>query len=287
MILVNGASGKTGKAIIRSLVNMGQPVKAFIRRDGQRAAMTALGVSEIFIGDMTKAEDFKIATKGTEKIYHICPNVSEYEVEIGKNMIYAAQNAGIERVIYHSVLHPHIEAMPHHWLKMRVEEMIIQSGLSFTILQPTAYMQNILNLIRVIKETGTYQVPFEPHSNTSLVDLLDVAEIATKVLIDPGHFGASYELVGIGKINPAEIANELASKMSTQIRAEKIDLLAWKENSKKSGMSKYSIDSLLKMFQYYEEFNLRGNDKVLGFLLGRKPTTFSTFLERELSRSNK
>ena len=69
MILVNGASGKTGKAIIRSLVNMGQPVKAFIRRDGQRAAMTALGVSEIFIGDMTKAEDFKIAENIYESLF--------------------------------------------------------------------------------------------------------------------------------------------------------------------------------------------------------------------------
>ena len=58
--------------------------------------------------------------------------------------IRAAQSAGVERFVYHSVLHPQVEIMAHHWQKMRVEEQLFESGLSFTILQPAAYMQNVL-----------------------------------------------------------------------------------------------------------------------------------------------
>ena len=56
----------------------------------------------------------------------------------------AARRAGIRHLVYHSVLHPQVEAMPHHWQKMRVEEQLFAAGLPYTILQPAAYMQNVL-----------------------------------------------------------------------------------------------------------------------------------------------
>ncbi len=283
MILISGAAGKTGKSIIQSLVGKGQPIRAFVRKESQIKAMTHLGVEDCIVGDMRVKNDFLMATKGIEKIYHICPNVNEFEIEIGENMINAAKQNGVERIVYHSVLHSQVEAMPHHWLKMRVEEKIIQSGLPYTILQPTAYMQNILNSFKRIKENGVYEVPYDIYSNNNLVDLLDVAEIASKVIIETGHFGATYELVGTCNINPIEIAAELAIQMNIAVRAEKFNLKDWKESAEKSGLATYSIDALLKMFSYYEKFNFQGSRKVLEFLLGRKPTSFSTFLERELT----
>ncbi len=56
--------------------------------------------------------------------------------------------SGVTRFVYHSVLHPQIEAMPHHWQKMRTEEMLFAAGFELTVLQPTAYMQNILGAWR-------------------------------------------------------------------------------------------------------------------------------------------
>ena len=62
-------------------------------------------------------------------VYHVCPNVSPDEIAIGRVSIAAARSAGVEHFVYHSVLHPQTEAMPHHWLKLRVEEALITSGL--------------------------------------------------------------------------------------------------------------------------------------------------------------
>jgi uncharacterized protein YbjT (DUF2867 family) len=84
--------------------------------------------------------------KGVGAIYHMAPNVSPDEVAIGKAVISAAKRAGVEHFVFHSVLHPQIEAMPHHWRKLRVEELLLESDLPWTILQPTTHMQHILHI---------------------------------------------------------------------------------------------------------------------------------------------
>ena len=72
----------------------------------------------------------------------------------------AARTAGVKRFVYHSVLHPQTEEMPHHWQKLRVEEEIFRGGLPFTILQPCAYMQNVVAYLDDIVMKGRYVVPY-------------------------------------------------------------------------------------------------------------------------------
>jgi uncharacterized protein YbjT (DUF2867 family) len=113
------------------------------------------------------------------------------EVEIGEGVIVAACAAGVEHVVYHSVLHPQTEAMPHHWSKLRVEEKLFESGLAYTILQPAAYMQNVLAYWEAIMEHGVYPVPYAVEARLSMVDLEDVARSAALILTEPGHIGAT------------------------------------------------------------------------------------------------
>jgi uncharacterized protein YbjT (DUF2867 family) len=96
--------------------------------------------------------------------------------------------------------------MPHHWLKLRVEERLFASGLSFTILQPAAYMQNILASWEIIVGQGLYRVPYSAETRLSMVDLLDAAEVAANVLLDPAHQDAVYELCGTGPMSQLEVA---------------------------------------------------------------------------------
>ena len=91
---------------------------------------------------------WRCAAAGAQAIYHICPNVSRDEVAYARAVAAAARAHGVRRFVYHSVLHPQIEAMPHHWQKMRVEEMLFAAGFDLTVLQPAAYMQNILGVWR-------------------------------------------------------------------------------------------------------------------------------------------
>src|SRR5271165_4774509 len=148
MILVTGAAGKTGKAVVKALAAKGANVRALAHRPEHAEALTALGAADVSIGSFDDPRALPRAAAGTRAIYHICPNVSPHEVAYARSIAAAAHAQGVARFVYHSVLHPQIEAMPHHWQKMRTEEMLFASGFDLTILQPTAYMQNILGAWR-------------------------------------------------------------------------------------------------------------------------------------------
>jgi len=152
MILVTGAGGKTGKAVIKALVTRGAAVRAFVRSTAHEAAMAAIGVNDVVVGAMDDTLALARALRGVDVAYHICPNVHPNEVTFARLLISTATDLCLPRLVYHSVLHPQIEAIPHHWNKMRVEEMLFSSALDVTILQPTAYMQNSLaqwnNMVR-------------------------------------------------------------------------------------------------------------------------------------------
>lgn len=283
MILVTGAAGKTGQAIIQVLANRGADVRALVYRAEYIKQVEVIGSREGFVGDLQDEAALTQAARGCYAIYHICPNMHPAEINIGRRVIAAARQAGVQRFVYHSVLHPQVEAMPHHWHKMRVEEMLFESGLDITILQPAAYMQNILGGWPAIVSQGVYRVPYPIDTRLSVVDLNDVADVAAKVLTEPGHTGATYELAGPENPSQSGVALLLSDLLGHPVEAEQITIEAWTEGAKKAGLGMYQIETLVKMFRYYEQYNFEGNANVLGWLLGRPPTTLRTFLETYIS----
>ncbi len=282
MILVTGAAGKTGQAIIKALIARRQPVRALVRRDEQTQIVRLLGTKEAIVGDMRDATTLKRATQSVHAVYHICPNVSPDEIQIGKTAIAAARDAGVERFVFHSVMHPQTEAMTHHWNKLRVEEALFETGLAYTILQPSSYMQNVLGGWKVIVERGVYTVPYTVEARMSMVDLEDVAQAAAVVLTEPGHLGATYELAGPEVLTQTQIAETLSKHLKRPVRAEQITIEAWTLQAQASGMGEYQIETLTKMFHYYDRNGFWGNPHTLSQLLGRTPTKFDAFVERTI-----
>jgi uncharacterized protein YbjT (DUF2867 family) len=280
MILVTGAAGKTGRAVLRALAGQREPVRALIHRPDQAPSLQALGVRETMVGDLLDRADMQHAVDGVRAIYHMAPNVSPDEIPMGKTVISAAQSADVERLVLHSVLHPHIEAMPHHWQKARVEELLFASGLPFTILQPTAYMQNVAAAWDQILTQGRYPVPYSPETRLSLVDLEDVAQAAARVLTEPGHTGATIELVGTPGMCPRDIVELLSAELDRRVTVEVVPLEAWERRARASGLGEYQISALTRMFTYYEEHGLTGCPQALASLLGRQPTSFLAFVRR-------
>jgi len=283
MILVTGAAGKTGRAVLRTLVASGESVRALVHRSDQVPVVETLGVQDVLVGDMRDQATVGQAAQGVRAVYHICPNVSPDEVAIGESLIAAAKSAGVEHFVFHSVLHPQIEAMPHHWRKLRVEECLFESGLTTTILQPTTYMQNVLAHWDQILGQGIYTVPYSVDSRLSMVDLEDVAQVAALVLTQPGHAGATYELVGTESISPAEIATLLGRQLDRPVRAEIVALEEWEDQARAAGLGDDQVASLIKMFRYYDLHDFLGNSRVLECLLERPPNRFADFVKRIVS----
>ncbi len=287
MILVTGAAGKTGRVVIQELVAKGARVRALVHHREYIERVEEIGAIEVIHGDLCDQRTVDKAVEGIRAIYHIPPNVHPDEVAIGKTVISAAQSAEVEHFVYHSVVHPHIEAMPHHWQKMRVEEHLFSCGLAFTILQPAAYMQNILAQWDTLIGDGCYRVPYPLETQLSLVDLKDVAEVARLVLTEDGHAGATYELIGTKPMSQVEVAQTLSDGLGRDVTAERTPIEVWERGARDAGLGTYAIETLTQMFLYYEHHDFVGSPQILSRLLGRPPTTLAEVIERERRQREK
>ena len=277
MILITGAGGKTGRTLIKVLSKV-ESISTFVHREEHIYILKSLGAEKVIVGDMQDKSAIRSAMQSVRAVYHICPNMSPYEIEIGNIIIDAARENKVEHFVYHSVLHPQTEKMKHHWAKLRVEEMIFESDLPITILQPAPYMQNLLTGWKSIIEDGVLRVPYSVKSKFSFVDLEDVAEAAKIVLTEPNHKTAIYELVGTPPISHVEVAEILSRVLNRDVRTEKEEISDWK--LRVIGMSEYAVENLVKVFEYYDQWGLTGNSNVLRWLLRREPKSLEVFIDR-------
>jgi uncharacterized protein YbjT (DUF2867 family) len=279
VILVTGAAGKTGQAVMAALVRRGAKVRGLVRREEQVQAVLAAGARAWTVGDVQDSAVLAQAFSGVHAVYHICPNMHPDEVEIGSQVIAAARAAGVAHFVYHSVLHPQTASMPHHWNKLRVEEKLLRSGLPFTILQPTVYMQNVLGMWKEITTQGIYRTPYPIETRLSYVDLADVGAVAAAVLTAPEHLYATYPLVGVMEMSQEEVAAALTAHLGKPVAAAGLDLATWRARAEATRIDPYALDTLSQMFDYYGRYGLPGNSNVLRWLLGRAPRTFAEFFK--------
>lgn len=210
--------------------------------------------------DLLDSHLIRSGLRGVGAVYHMAPNMHPAESDIGRRVIDAAQDLNVERIVYHSVLHPQLPSMPHHLDKLRVEEMIISSRMRWTILQPAPYVQNFKR-----PADGVLRIPYRSDAPFSFVDLMDVAEAAAIVLTNGGWDYGIYELAGPEVMTVADIARGLGA------RAETVD-------------SPPAPSRFTAMFEYYELHGLVGNPAALAMILGRPPTNALDALLRDLSR---
>jgi uncharacterized protein YbjT (DUF2867 family) len=284
MILVTGANGRTGRAVINALLSKGEQVRAFVHKAEQIQEIKSLGTLEAVAGDMMDQKAVNDAFNGVHAVYHICSAVNPYEVQIGETVIKAAHLAKVEQFVYHSVLHSVLQDMPHHQKKLMVEGLLVNSGIPYTIVQPAILMQNVLDSWKLLSEKGIFQQKFFTSAETSmcLVDLEDVAEAASIILTNLCHIGAAYEICGPDNLSLANMVTAMECHFEREIKVETPQDEVFAAQLKKLGAGDYQVSTLLKMFQHYNEHGFTGNSNVLTWILGRKPNDFSSFILRTL-----
>ncbi len=279
MILMTAANGRTGRHVLPRLVATGEPVRA-LDHSKETPGLTALGVRETVVGDMLDPGTLTKALAGVRAVLHVGPPVHPRVTDMGRAVIDAAVAAGVERFIYFSVTHPQIGALLNHKVKLAVEEYLLDTDLNYTILQPMHYMQNI-DIPAVVREGVLVQM-YDPDRRLSHVDLADVAEVAAKVAVEPGHFGATYELCGSDHISAREIAGIIGREAGRAIEVRQISIDEFLSSGWMARMGDYQKGALRRLFEYYGGRGILGNPTVLTWLLGRPPTSFAQYVRREM-----
>jgi uncharacterized protein YbjT (DUF2867 family) len=218
-VAVLGGHGKTGRAVA--------------------AALAARDVAALPLG-RADWPDLGAAVAGCDAAYVVAPNLHPDEPAYVAAALAALSDAGVGRVVYHSVASPYAPAMPHHLGKAVSEDLVRRSRLDWTILQPGAYLQN-LDL------SGPVDLPYSPDVPFGFLDLADLGRAAAVVLTDPGHSGATYELA-----TRVATVRELADEAGVPVRrVEDPGTHPW----------------LSAMFAYYDDHGLPVGTRVLEALL--------------------
>lgn len=262
-IAVISGRGKTGRAVVSALADIGARVRA-------------LGRAE--------RPDLAAALAGCRAVYLMAPNMARDEPGLVAEVLAAARAVGVTRVVYHSVAAPYAPLMPHHLNKAVSEDLVRRSGIGWTVLQPCAYVQNVLPGLQ--GEDPGIDVAYDLDAPFGLVDVEDVAQAAATVLTRAEHIGATYELGGPDLVGMREVASIAQEVLSRPVRVQRISEQAWTAGPA-AGLDPREREWLLAMFSYYDQYGLPARPQTLATLLGRSPRDVREVLLRDLTGSRR
>ncbi len=181
-VLMVGATGKYASLVVPELRQRGVTVRALVRNESKSRMARQQGAEETAIGDLHDSDSLRAAASGVDGVFHINPAFAPNEAELGLAMVESAKTAGVHKFVFSSVIHPSISKLTNHAAKRPVEEALYESGMEFTVLQPTMFMQNLDNSWNTVLEHGRFSLPYSKQAKASYVDYRDVAEAAAVAL---------------------------------------------------------------------------------------------------------
>ena len=272
MIVVTGAGGRTGAAVVRALWSRGHRVRAVVSGARERPELTALA-GDVVTADLRDAAALPEVLAEADALYAIWPNFDPDEAAGATALLHAARRAGVGRVVYHSALRPQARSMPHHAAKDRVEEALDASGLAWRVLQPCAYADNLDGQLADVAASGTFRSPWGLVTAQSLVDVRDVADAAVVLLTEDGLDGGTFEAVGPERLTAPRIADLMARRLDREVTA--VDAVP---DGPVPPASDYAAHCSRLMFDHYRAHGFTGSPRVLEALIGRPARTFAEHL---------
>jgi len=271
LILAIGAAGKYAGIVVPELAKRGANVRGFVRNSDEIDAVKAVGAASVIVGDLTDAASVRRAMEGVGRVFYIAPAFLPNEAEVGVAVVEAAKDAGVERFVFSSVIHPILGELANHAAKAPVEDAALSSGLEYTFLHPTLFFQNFTNSWSKIVKGGVLAEPWSVETRFSRVDYRDVAEAAAIALTEDRLLYGTFELCAEGWLNRKNVAAIIGEVLGRSIRAERIDPKA------AAASAGPAAPGLEKMFDWYDRRGLQGNALTLRAILGREPRNLRAF----------
>jgi uncharacterized protein YbjT (DUF2867 family) len=276
MILVLGATGGIGGEVCRLLQQMGTPFRAMARKQEQVDRLRQDGIDAV-LGDLDRPETLTPAMTGIDTLFLVtAPTPAQFAQETAA--IDAAKRAGVGRIVKISASDCNVRSrIP--WAKAHalIDHHLRASGVDWTILMPTAFMQNFLWFTKPVAKG--YLPLGAGKGSLSWIDARDIARVAATVLTQDGHSRATYFLTGPETFDMMEAAARLSGLIGRGVRYLDLPKPVFRTVLRLTGNSRWMANGLIAQF----------SDMVAGHrdidptceverLTGQPPRDFAAFL---------
>jgi len=281
MIAVIGATGNTGRAVVKELRALGEHPLCIVRNADK--ARDVLGAdARTAVAEVTDRAALEKALQGIKRVLVVTghnPQAGDQQI----NILEAAKAAGAQFFAKVSggreVVGPGVESVVgrgHH----AVEEAIKRSGLAWVILRPGLFMQNTLAQAQSIKSEGRMVLAYAPDLPIAFIDVRDTGAVGARILRDPDrHAGKTYEFTGLttslGEF--AQVFSEVLGKPVTYVGAS---LEQAEQGMKARGMPDWLVAHMVAMARAGANGAFSNeNTQPIRDIVGRPPLTIRDFVE--------
>jgi uncharacterized protein YbjT (DUF2867 family) len=295
LILITCASGKQSSALIPHLLPHYPHLRLQCHSSTSAATLSQkYPDAEVVTADLSSPDDCTRILANATAAFLVLPPFHPHESQLGISFIDACTSqldskGPFTHLVYSSVIHPILQKLLNHNVKRHVEEYLIESGLNYTILQPT-HMMEMLPLAKLMQdEQAVYHCNWKPETRFSFVTTRDIGEAAAKVLMQREmHFAATYQLVSTPTpLSYVEACGIVSKVIGKQVKVQQKGFEDAVETSIKminggKEPPKQMKEIGARMFLYYNERGLVGNCNVLKWLLGRKTTGYEEWVRMKV-----
>lgn len=274
LILVTGATGKQGGAVVRHLREKGFPVRALTRDPAKPSARALLETgAEVASGNLDDFDSLRHAMEGVWGVFSVQTPFEEgleAEVRQGITLADAAKRSQVSHFIYSSVgAADRNTGIPHFESKAQIEEHIRPLGMPYTIFRPVFFMENWLGMKDSIKQ-GAIALPLSPERKLEMIAVDDIGAFVALAFEHTGHWrDRTFELAG-DNLSMNQIAGQFSQKLAREVTYRQAP---WDQFEQGAG------HDLTVMYRWFEE---HGYDTDIGGVRAEynRLTSFPKWLNR-------
>jgi uncharacterized protein YbjT (DUF2867 family) len=279
MILVTGATGQTGTALVERLSARGVPTRALVRDPAKASRLADLANVEVAVGDLARPETLEDALRGVERAALISSSDPAMEV-VQTSFVGAAKEAGVRHVVKLSGIVADL-ASPFRFARMHraIEQVIERSGMRYTHLRAGEFMQVYFRAVPGILAKGALLLPMAG-ARIASIDIEDVAEVAARVLTEAGHEEKVYPLTGPESLTMAEVAERLSAAIGKPLAYVDLPPEEARRARLAAGMPEYNAEALDELFAERRKGMEATVSPVIPEVFRFRPRSFAEFAKR-------
>jgi uncharacterized protein YbjT (DUF2867 family) len=248
-ILITGATGNIASLVIPQLLKVGANVRAYVRDAEKASSLTDQGVT-LCIGDFDNQEALNSAAEGVDAILAITPPNPD-AVAQGEAILNAAKNGGSPYYVRISAIGAAEDAPTengrfHH----TSDHALIESGLTYTILRPHFFMQNLFAAVESIKSEGNMYWGMGD-GKMGIIDVRDIANCATSLLLNGGHDNKIYTPTGPESIDFHQMAKLIAEPYGKEVNYVPVPIEAVGDAIRELGWGEWGAQMMMDYSKAY------------------------------------